>query len=161
MPEAARPHDFDRFWDFALRIWACAPARKRLLHWQDAHEVDAILALFALWYPRRVHTHDWQALMQAAARWREQTTSRVRALRRRLKPNSPDERQRQALYDAVKGLELACERTAAMRLCQRTQALGNPAATPDLARRLHLLFPTLPMTEILDGLPELTHVGCT
>ncbi|WP_019024693.1 MULTISPECIES: TIGR02444 family protein [unclassified Thioalkalivibrio] len=161
MPEAARPHDFDSFWDFALRTWASAPGRERLLHWQDRHDVDVILALFALWYPGGVHTHDWEALMQATASWRARTTSRVRALRRRLKPNGPDERQRQALYDAVKGLEIACERTAAMRLCQHARTLGNPAAPPDLTRRLRLLFPALPVAEIRDGIPELTQAGCT
>ncbi len=152
---------FDSFWDFALRIWASAPARERLLHWQENHDVDVILALFALWYPGGIRKHNWEALMQAAASWRDRTTARVRALRRRLKPEGPHQPNRAALYTATKALEVTCERTAAMRLFKSALDLGDPAATPDLTRRLQLLFPALPVTEIRDGIPELTQAGCT
>ncbi|WP_026278697.1 TIGR02444 family protein [Thioalkalivibrio sp. ALJ3] len=161
MPEAARPHDFDSFWDFSLRIWASAPARERLLRWQESYDVDVILALFALWYPGGIRTGDWEKLVKAAANWQEQTTSRVRALRRRLKPEGPRQPNRAALYAATKELEVACERTAALRLFQSAQNLGDPATTPNLTRRLRLLFPGLTVTEIRHGIPQLTQVGCT
>lgn len=152
---------FDAFWRFALGRWEHPPARQRLLHWQDAYDVDVILALLALWYPGGVRGQDWEGLMQVAALQRRQTTTRVRSIRRRLKPDGPDEPRREALYDAVKGLEIACERTSALHLYQRLRVLGSPAATPDFTRRLHLLFPALAMSEIRDGLPELARSGCT
>jgi uncharacterized protein (TIGR02444 family) len=157
-------HGFDAFWKFALGRWDHAPARNRLLHWQDAHAVDVILALFALWYPGGMPASDWKWLARDAAAWRVQTTERVRLLRRRLKPTA-SEPHRQALYGATKELEIACERTNALRLYQQALHLGHPDSNPDVPRRIRLLFPALPAAEIRDGLPDLIRRhepgGCT
>ncbi len=162
MPESGRsrkpdPHpplaaDFTAFWDFAGTVWADPSTRARLMRWQDAFDVDVMLALFAVWYPRPLDVAHWRALETTARHWRTSATGRIRALRRRL--HTPD---RHALYRAVLDLELQSERLAGLQMLAHARWMTPPtyeSVTIDRERRLRVLFPGLPTAEIRDGLHE-------
>lgn len=124
--------------------WSQPEARSRLLHWQDHHQIDVLLVLFACWLPDRRGSPVWRKLAQGSGDWNRRVTRRIRALRRRIPERSWTEG-----YRACLALEQAAERVEAAWLTRTARPSGSGAqAHPELNRRLRRLFPVLPESEI-------------
>lgn len=124
--------------------WSQPEARSRLLHWQDHHQIDVLLVLFACWLPDRRGSPVWRKLAQGSGDWNRRVTRRIRTLRRRI-----PERSWADGYRACLALEQSAERVEAAWLTQ-TARLGRSEApaSPALNERLRRLFPALSESEI-------------
>ncbi|WP_018936798.1 DUF2390 domain-containing protein [Thioalkalivibrio sp. ALJ24] len=156
MPEG---HPAPEFWAFAETVWAHPPLRRRLLQWQDHHDADVILVLFAAWHPGPLTSDELARLRTRARDWSARATTRIRRLRRHL--HTPE---RHALYRALLDLELSAERLGALHLLQECPppiAVAGPhrrACADTIEARLGHLQPELPPDERASGSAELAAV---
>jgi uncharacterized protein (TIGR02444 family) len=134
----------EAFWTFAKGCWDQPPARSRLLHWQDHHQIDVLLVLFACWLPDRLGTARWRRLAQGSEDWNRRITRRIRTLRRQLADMPWSEG-----YQACLALEQAAERVDAAWLTRTARPCrASTPSTRERAERLRRLFPLLPEAEI-------------
>lgn len=122
MPEAAQS-----FWQFSLALYAAPGVAAACLVLQDRHGRDVNLALYCCWVGasgRGRLTAAGIAAADAALRpWRRRVVEPLRAARRSIKGMAGAE----ALYDAVKAVELRAEQHAHGLL-----AAAAPAAQTDM-----------------------------
>lgn len=113
------------------------------MQWQERHDVDVILVLFACWWPVALDARQWLALHDAARDWNTAVTQRIRRLRRRVRDLASPE-----LYRSLQRLELRAEGIEASWLCRSVSAqTGSGTATADPKRRIARLYPTIPPAE--------------
>lgn len=103
------------FWDWAAKAYAAPGVSEACLQLQDGTGQNVPLLLWAAWTAVTGRILDEDAIEGAcdcARAWDAAAVSPLRAIRRTLKGVNPDidNAAREALRDAVKGVELAAER---------------------------------------------------
>jgi uncharacterized protein (TIGR02444 family) len=118
-------------WQFSLALYALPGVAPTLIALQDKDGRDVNLMLFALWLGisgrGRLDGAGLAAAERAVREIRTEIVEPLRALRRRLRPDSNKDMQH--LREGVKALELAAEKLAQRRLA-RLAGPRTPGASP-------------------------------
>jgi uncharacterized protein (TIGR02444 family) len=114
-----------RLWDWALEAYARQPVAEACLHLQDAHGQNIPFLLWAAWMAGEGRSADLKAAAKIMRRWDAEVGAPLRGVRRALKAPRPpvDDAAKEALRDAVKGVELKGEQV----LMESLEALSGPA----------------------------------
>ncbi|KQV62754.1 MULTISPECIES: TIGR02444 family protein [unclassified Caulobacter] len=113
-----------RIWDWALKVYARQPVAEACLHLQDAHGQNVPFLLWAAWMAQEGREANLKDAARMMRQWDAEVGAPLRGVRRALKPPRPpvDETAKEALRDAVKGVELQGERV----LMESLEALSTP-----------------------------------
>jgi uncharacterized protein (TIGR02444 family) len=150
-------------WDWAVAAYAAPGVAETCLHLQDAADQNVPLLLWAAWCARSGRPLDADTIeagCDTARAWNDAAIAPLRAVRRTLKTpladiQTPD---REAVREAVKALELDCER----RLLLALEALSPtplPASTDPLpalvavSRAWSRMIPRAGLTDLAEQLP--------
>lgn len=115
----------ERFWDWALKVYARQPVAEACLNLQDAHGQNVPYLLWAAWMAEEGRSADLNEAARMMRTWDAEIGAPLRGVRRALKAPRPpvDETAKEALRDAVKAVELKGERA----LMESLEALSDPA----------------------------------
>jgi uncharacterized protein (TIGR02444 family) len=118
-------------WDWAVAAYSAEGVAEACLELQDSAGQNIPLLLWAAWCAIEGRMPDEDALEAAgdtARAWQETAIAPLRAVRRVLKPRTPDldDAHREAVRDMVKAVELEAER----RLLTALEALAPPSTGP-------------------------------
>jgi len=117
-----------RIWDWALKAYARQPVAEACLHLQDAHGQNVPFLLWAAWMAEEGRVANLKDAARMMRQWDVEVGAPLRGVRRALKPPRPpvDDIAKEALRDAVKGVELRGERV----LMESLEALSTPSGAP-------------------------------
>jgi len=117
-----------RLWDWALEAYARQPVAEACLHLQDAHGQNVPFLLWAAWMAEEGRGANLKDAARMMRQWDVEVGAPLRGVRRALKPPRPpvDEIAKEALREAVKGVELRGERV----LMESLEALSTPSGAP-------------------------------
>jgi uncharacterized protein (TIGR02444 family) len=118
----------DALWEYALGVYRRPGVEAACLRLQDEAGLDVLMLLFCLWAAREHGRLGAQAMaraLTALAPWSDGVIAPLRAARRRLKTDMPDQAElRRAIGD--------CERKAERQACVALGACLPPAGAPSV-----------------------------
>ncbi len=117
-----------KLWDWALQVYARQDVADACLNLQDAHGQNVPYLLWAAWAAGEGVSADPKTAALLMRRWDAEVGAPLRGVRRALKPAQPDidDVAREALREALKGVELQGERV----LMEGLEALCGAAEAP-------------------------------
>lgn len=117
-----------RLWDWALEAYGKPAVAQACLSLQDAHGQNVPYLLWAAWAAGEGRSADAKAAARLMRLWDTEVGAPLRGVRRALKPARPDvdDAAREALREAIKGVELHGERV----LMESLESLSGPAGPP-------------------------------
>lgn len=150
-------------WDWAASAYAAPGVAEVFLHLQDAADQNVPLLLWAAWCTRAgrpLNTDTIEAGCDTARAWNDAAIGPLRSVRRTLKTPLVDieTADREAVREAVKALELDCER----RLLSTLERLSAPpsgqpgdvlAALVAVSRGWSRMIPRAGLTDLAERLP--------
>ena len=112
------------FWEFSLAVYARPGVPELLIDLQDRHGADVNLLLFCCWCGLAgrlpLDAGRLAEIDRQVADWRREVIGPLRALRRRMKGGvaGVPEAASEPIREAIKRLEIDCERLEQMRLAE-------------------------------------------